>query len=127
MAVHLLSGSKHKKSMKLIETSIGTIGTFARTNPIITAGLLATAIGGIGAVATIIKRRSKSVKRKKRKKANTGRRKRGITHNRRGKHIRRATKRRTKRITHRMPRHRGHKVVKFRTKSGKMVSFKTKK
>jgi len=116
----------------LIQTSIGTIGTFARTNPILTVGVLAATIAGIGATAVGIRRRKKSVSSKKRKKKNSGRRKRKITH-RNGRHIRRATKRRTstrrtKSITHSKPRHRGHTRVKFRDKkTGKMVSFLARK
>jgi len=93
---------------------------FIRGNPIVsTASVGAGVTGLVVAGATIRKLRSKkkSTKRKSTKKSRIKRKKI------RGGRVRK----RTKRITHRTPRHRGHKKVTFTTKGGKRVSFLVKK
>lgn len=94
---------------------------FIRGNPItaVAVGLgVPLSFAGIAAIG-------KRVRRKKSGRKKTGRKKRsmGRTTIRRSK-IRR---RKVKKVTHRSPRHKGHKKVTFTTKEGKRVSFLVRK
>jgi len=80
----------------------GIVTSFGRSNP-----LLVTSIAGITGAGVLAVTRI----RRKRKKAKTTRRRK------------KAVGRRRKRVTHRSPRHRGHKTVTFKTKGGKKVRF----
>lgn len=77
---------------------------FIRGNPIVS-----TAAIGIGTTGLVLGARSVFKKRKKRKSAVKRRRK--------------VTRKRKKTISHRSPRHRGHKRVSFTTKTGQKVRF----
>ena len=81
---------------------------FIRGNPIVSTAAIGIGTTGLVAVATAVRR--------KRKKKTTRRAARKKT-------TRRATRKKKKRVTHRSPRHRGHKTVTFKTKGGKKVRF----
>ncbi len=91
------------------ERVTGIVTSFGRSNPLIVTGIAGLTTTGLVAVARI---------RKKRKAA---RKKRVTTKKRRKKTTRR------KKVTHRKPRHRGHKRVTFTTKGGKKVRFLVRK
>ncbi len=92
---------------------------FIRGNPItaVAVGLgVPAGFAGIAAVGKIVaKRRKKKSGRKKKSVGRTRIRKSKIK------------RRKVKKVTHRSPRHRGHKKVMFTTKEGKRVSFLVKK
>jgi len=94
---------------------------FIRGNPItaVAVGLgVPLSFAGIAAVGKrISKRRKKKNGRKKRK---------GII-KRRNFRVAKIKRKSRKKISHRSPRHRGHKKVTFTTKEGKRVSFLVKK
>lgn len=93
------------------------ISDFIRGNPIVsTAALGIGTTGLIATAATIIRKRKKKTGKKKRKA------KRRVSRRRIKKR-----KRVRKKITHRSPRHKGHKKVIFTTKEGKKVSFLVRK
>lgn len=89
---------------------------FFRANPILSSAAIGAGTSGlVVAVAGIrkVKKRKKAKKRtKKRTKKKTTRKRK----------TRKTTKKR-KKVTHRSPRHSGHKRVTFTTKDGKKVSF----
>lgn len=88
---------------------------FFRANPIVSTAGIGAGISGLVAVATIIR---KAKKKKARKKAKTKGRKTTK---------RRKTTKKKKRVTHRSPRHKGHKRVTFTTKDGQKVKFLVRK
>jgi len=91
---------------------------FIRGNPLISAGVALGAplvvVGATAGIRGIRKRRKK--KSAKRKKPVKRRKTRSKT-----------KKRKRKSVTHRSPRHKGHRMVTFTTKDGKRVRFKVKK
>lgn len=91
---------------------------FVRGNPIVSTASVGAGITGLViAGATIRKLRSKAKpKKRKSSKKRSGIKKRGLK--------RRVKK--SRRVSHRSPRHAGHKFVTFTTKEGKKVKFKVK-
>jgi len=92
---------------------------FIRGNPIVSTASLGAGVTGLTITgATIRKLRSKK-KSRKRKSSKKSVKRRGIK--------RKGIKRKRKsKVTHRSPRHGGHKFVTFTTKDGKRVKFKVK-
>lgn len=93
------------------------VADFIRGNPLVaTAAIGIGTTGLIAGIAGIFKRRKKkrkaAARRKSRKKTTRTRRRVGA---------------RRKRVSHRSPRHRGHKRVTFKTKTGKTVNFLVRK
>jgi len=87
------------------------ITDFIRGNPIVSTAVIGIGTTGLVAVArTVRRRRKKKATRKKRVTKRRATRKRTV-------------KRKKKRVTHRSPRHKGHKRVSFTSKDGKRVSF----
>lgn len=84
---------------------------FVRSNPI-------TALAGIGIATTGLVAARAVVRRRKKKKA---------AKKKRVSRRRVSRKKKKKRVTHRSPRHKGHKRVSFITKGGKRVNFLVKK
>jgi len=84
---------------------------FFRANPIVSTATIGAGLTGLAVAVSTIRKRTKKKKRKKKAKKRTTRK--------------RATTRikKKKRITHRSPRHKGHKFVTFTTKDGKKVKF----
>lgn len=109
----------HRRTREVILGRFNSISEFVRENPVLTggigAGVLAT-LGTLGGIA-VVRRRKRKASTKKRKKTTRRMVKRRITHKRR---------RHKKGVSHRSPRHRGHKRVSFTTKGGKRVSFLVK-
>lgn len=96
---------------------LADINQFARGNPLLSTAVLGTTLTGLTAGIVTVRRKTKKRKSTRKRKKTT-----------RGKAKRRKSKtRRRKRVTHSSPRHKGHKVVKFKTKDGKTVKFKVKK
>jgi len=88
------------------------VTTFIRGNPLITAGIgLGTPLAIVG-ISKIRKKRKKAPSKRKPKRKTKSRKK---------------VSKRRKKVTHRSPRHKGHKVVTFTTKDGKKVRFKVAK
>jgi len=92
------------------------ITDFIRGNVLVSTALVGIGTTGlIAGIAGIVKRRKKKKKagarRKRRKKTVTKRRRVGAR----------------RRVTHRSPRHKGHKRVTFKTKTGKTVNFLVRK
>jgi len=92
---------------------LADINQFVRGNPLLSTAILGASLTGI--TAGVVR-----VTKRKRKKASG--RKRKSTRKRTTRKIRRS-----KKITHRSPRHRGHKRVSFTTKDGRRVNFLVKK
>jgi len=92
------------------------LGEFVRGNPLLSTAILGASVSGVTAGVVAIRRRKKkrttTSRRRKRTRSKTARSKKKV---------------RRRRVTHSSPRHRGHKIVKFRTKDGKTVRFKVKK
>jgi len=86
---------------------------FIRGNVIVSTAAVGIGITGLVAAATTIRRRKKKKAKRKAKKRRVKKR--------------RVSKRRKKKVTHRSPRHKGHKRVSFIAKNGKRVSFLVKK
>lgn len=105
----------HSGLLKEIRRISEPITDFVRSNPLLSSATLGISSLGIIAGATTFIRRKKRKKAAKRK---------TVTRRRT---VRKRVKRRKKRVTHRTPRHRGHKKVTFTTKDGKRVSFLVKK
>lgn len=85
---------------------------FIRGNPIVSTAAIGIGVTGLIAGARVVSRVRKKKARKKVVKKRVTRRKRS---------------KKTGKVTHAKPRHAGHKVVKFRTKDGKIVKFKVKR
>jgi len=100
-------------------TILADINQFVRGNPILSTAILGSTTAGITAGIVTIGRRRKA----KRKKTSTTRRRK--TTRRKAPRRKKATRRR--KVTHRIPRHSGHKRVSFTTKDGKRVNFLVKK
>jgi len=94
---------------------LADINQFVRGNPFISTATLVATISGVTAGIVAVRRRRSTRRLTSKKK----RRKRSRVSGRRIK--------RRKKITHRSPRHKGHKKVSFITKTGKRVSFLVKK
>jgi len=122
----------HKKILSQLKTrgvagrqiflgQFNTISEFVRNNPVLTgligSGVLATL--GTAGVAIIRRRKRSKTKARRRPARRKSIRRRKTSIMRRRKH--------RKGVTHRSPRHRGHKKVTFTTKQGKRVSFLVKK
>jgi len=90
---------------------------FIRGNAIVSTASVGAGVTGLIIAAATIRR----IRGKKRRKSRVGKRVKRKK-SKRGKRVVRKL-RKTKRITHRSPRHRGHKRVSFTTKEGKTVSF----
>lgn len=94
---------------------------FIRGNPIVS-----TAAVGIGTTGLIAGIAAVTRIRRKRKKAKAKPKKRKARRRKRVAKVKRRVKKR-KKITHRSPRHKGHKRVSFTTASGQKVNFLVKK
>lgn len=121
----------HKKTARRIKEfgaalQFNNFTGFVKSNPILSgvigSGLLAT-IGALGVRAIRRRKKSKSVRRRKTKKRTTTIRRRSTKMSRRMAKVRRHRKG----VSHRSPRHKGHKRVSFVTAKGQRVSFLSKK
>jgi len=99
---------------------LADINQFVRGNPFISTAALITTLTGITAGIVSVRRR-----RKVRKSRPVGRRRKKKKSSRRVR--RKAGRTRRKRVSHRSPRHKGHKRVSFTTKDGRRVNFLVKK
>ena len=94
---------------------------FIRGNPIVSTAAIGIGttglITGLATVAGIRRKRKKIATRKKKRKVGRKKRARKVKGARRAK----------KRVTHRSPRHKGHKRVSFTTASGQKVNFLVRK
>lgn len=120
----------HKQSLaRIAESPIGELGsrlgTFVKENPLLTGVGLAASVGGITAVTRVVKRRRKA-KRKSTRRRSKVTKSRSRRTSRRGRRIIRGRGLGRGEIRHSGKGTRGTKVVRFRTKQGKMVSFKVK-
>jgi len=80
----------------------GVITSFGRSNPLLATSIAGITGAGVVAVARVRRKKKRVVRRGKKRVVRRGKR---------------------KRVTHRSPRHRGHKTVTFKTKGGKKVRF----
>lgn len=99
------------------QSILADINQFVRGNPILSTAVLGATTVGLAATVIQVRKRKKSKPKARRKRKRVGRPVRG----------RKAKTRRRKKITHRTPRHAGHKIVTFTTKEGKRVKFKVKR
>lgn len=107
----------HDDGFPLGASILADINQFVRGNPLLSTAILGASLTGITAgVVRIRRRKKKSVSTQKRKRKSTRKKIRG-----------RGIRKRTKRVTHSSPRHKGHKRVAFTTKEGKRVTFLVKK
>lgn len=97
-----------------IERITQPVTDFIRGNPIVSTAAIGAGTTGLIAAVAVVRRRKAKKRVAKRKKRRVAKRKK-------------PTRKKKKRVTHRSPRHKGHKVVKFKTKDGKIVRFKVKK
>lgn len=97
---------------------LADINQLVRGNPLISTAALVTTLTGITAGIVTVRRKRKKSRRVTRKRKKSTRKRKGV---------RRRTTTKRKRVTHRSPRHKGHKKVSFTTKTGKRVSFLVKK
>lgn len=97
-------------------TILADINQLVRGNPILSTAILGAGVTGITAGVVRVTKRKKKRKATRSKRTKTTRRVR--------KH-KKSTRRR--KVTHRSPRHKGHKKVSFTTKDGKRVNFLVKK
>lgn len=118
----VLQDSIPKQTRSAILTSLERITQpitdFIRGNPIVSTAAIGIGttglITGIAAVRRVGKKKKRKVSKKRRVVKKKGK-----------KTVRKVAKR--KKVTHRSPRHKGHKRVSFTTAGGKKVSFLVKK
>lgn len=112
-----------------VERIFQTATDFIRGNPIVSTASIGAGVTGIAAITAVVaaRRKKKKAKRKKRVSRRRAKRRKRV-HRVSRVHVHRIKHRhRRKHVSHRSPRHRGHKRVSFTTKDGKRVNFLVRK
>lgn len=121
----LIPKSRREELVINLQRILQPVTDFIRGNPIVSTAAIGAGITGlVTAVAVVRKRRAKKrkvIKRRKRIKKDGRRKRRKVGRRKVGRPKGRG------KVTHRSPRHKGHKRVGFTTASGKRVSFLVRK
>lgn len=117
MPIHTQNGLLRRSIVvgsSFVRTGISSVTQFIRTNPIVSGGILGGSVLVASTATGVIRRRRA---RRATSRSTATRRKRRVVRVKKRKVVR-------KRVTHRSPRHKGHKRVSFiNKKTGKRVSF----